>query len=258
MVQSPGSQDHSNFLGGCLVESDSEFEKRARKMKRRALVASIFLQILFVVALILFPLLSKGESIAAYSVTPNVPYRHGTVSDHHLRGLRPSTGSRTVCTYCFRNIPPTIATVDHRRIVDNPEPGEVDIPGTNEGQNIPGALDAFTKRPGPEPPVERRTEHKTPRTLQVSAGVQAARLVDRVEPLYPFLAKSVHREGRVELRAIIATDGHIKSLKVVTGDPMFISSALSAVQEWRYQPTLLNGEPVEVDTYITVVYTLTH
>jgi protein TonB len=116
--------------------------------------------------------------------------------------------------------------------------------------------DSFVPRHDPPPP--QIVDHAKPHTLHVNAGVQAARLVQRVEPVYPFLAKSIHREGRVELQAIIATDGRIKSLKVVSGDPMFVQSAQSAVQEWRYQPTLLNGEPVEIDTYITVVYTLSH
>jgi protein TonB len=83
-------------------------------------------------------------------------------------------------------------------------------------------------------------------------------LVRRIEPVYPHIAIQLHREGRVELHAIIATDGSIQSLEVVSGDPLLIRSALDAVREWRYRPTLLNGQPVEVDTYITVVYTLSH
>jgi protein TonB len=85
-----------------------------------------------------------------------------------------------------------------------------------------------------------------------------AMLIHRVEPIYPTLPKQIHREGRVELRAIIGTDGTIQSLQVVSGDPMFLNSAIGAVQQWRYRPTILNGQPVEIDTYITVVYTMQH
>jgi len=81
-------------------------------------------------------------------------------------------------------------------------------------------------------------------------------LIRRIEPVYPRLAIQTRREGRVELRAIVATDGTIQSLQVVTGDVMFIQSALDAVAQWRYRPTYLNGQPVEVDTTITVTYTL--
>lgn len=85
-----------------------------------------------------------------------------------------------------------------------------------------------------------------------------AMLVHRVEPLYPTLPKQIHKEGRVELRAIIANDGSIKSLEVISGDPMFYQSALDAVSQWRYKPTILNGQPVEIDTHITVIYTMSH
>lgn len=83
-------------------------------------------------------------------------------------------------------------------------------------------------------------------------------LIHRVEPVYPVLAKQTHREGRVELRAIIGTDGTIRSLQIVSGDPLFLMSAREAVEQWRYKPTVLNGQPVEIDTYITVIYSMPH
>jgi TonB family protein len=60
----------------------------------------------------------------------------------------------------------------------------------------------------------------------------------------------------VELRAIIATDGTIQSLQVVSGDPLFYQSVLEAVRQWRYRPTVLNGIAVEIDTFITVIYNM--
>jgi len=83
-------------------------------------------------------------------------------------------------------------------------------------------------------------------------------LIHRVEPIYPPLAKQTHREGRVELRAIIGTDGRIRSLQIVAGDPLFEQSAVEAVQQWRYKPTILNGQPVEIDTSIMVIYSMQH
>jgi len=67
-------------------------------------------------------------------------------------------------------------------------------------------------------------------------------LIHRVEPIYPSLPKQAHREGRVELRARIATDGSIQSLQVVGGDPMFYQSALEAVSQWHYRATILNAK----------------
>jgi protein TonB len=83
-----------------------------------------------------------------------------------------------------------------------------------------------------------------------------AMLIHRVEPVYPALPKQLGRSGRVELRAIIATDGTIQSLQVAGGDPLFYQSAMEAVRQWRYSPTILNGQPVEIDTYISVIYTM--
>lgn len=80
-------------------------------------------------------------------------------------------------------------------------------------------------------------------------------LTHRVEPAYPPLAHQTGRSGRVELRAIIDTDGSIQSLEVVSGDPLFFQSALEAVRQWQYRPTILNGEKARVDTFITVIYT---
>jgi protein TonB len=81
-------------------------------------------------------------------------------------------------------------------------------------------------------------------------------LLHRVDPIYPPLPKQMHREGQVELRAVIAIDGSIQSLQVVSGDPLFLRSATDAVSQWRYRATVLNGQPVEIETYITVIYTL--
>jgi protein TonB len=83
-------------------------------------------------------------------------------------------------------------------------------------------------------------------------------LIHRVEPIYPALGKQLHRDGHVELRAIISADGTIQSLQIVVSDPLFDQSAIEAVRQWRYRPTILNGQTVEIDTYITVLYTMQH
>jgi len=85
-----------------------------------------------------------------------------------------------------------------------------------------------------------------------------AMLTHRIEPVYPNLARQMRREGRVELHAIIGTDGTIQELQVVSGDIVFYESAKAAVSQWRYKPTYLNNQPVRVDTTITVIYTLAH
>lgn len=84
----------------------------------------------------------------------------------------------------------------------------------------------------------------------------AAKLVQRIEPAYPRIALAAHISGVVHLHAIIGRDGSVRELEAVDGNVLLAQAAKAAVQRWRYQPTLLNGEPVEVDTYITVHFVL--
>lgn len=81
-------------------------------------------------------------------------------------------------------------------------------------------------------------------------------LVHRVEPAYPTLARSARVQGEVVLSAIIDTNGQITNLQLVSGHPMLVPAAITAVREWRYKPYLLNGQPVEVETTITVIFSL--
>ncbi len=90
----------------------------------------------------------------------------------------------------------------------------------------------------------------------MSEGVMAAMLVNRVKPEYPAIARAAHISGAVHLRAIISKDGTVRELEVVDGNPLLAQAAKVAVQNWRYQPTRLNGEPVEVETYVTVNFIL--
>jgi protein TonB len=86
--------------------------------------------------------------------------------------------------------------------------------------------------------------------------VQQTRLVTQSRPTYPPEAKQAHIQGVVEINAIIAKDGTIQNLEVIEGHPVLVQSALDTVRQWVYQPTLLNGQPVEVQTEIDVNYTL--
>ncbi|HEX7284529.1 MAG TPA: TonB family protein [Candidatus Angelobacter sp.] len=79
-----------------------------------------------------------------------------------------------------------------------------------------------------------------------------AQLVTRVEPIYPHIAKVSGIAGTVKLHAIIGKDGSIQSLSVISGHPILAAAALAAVEKWRYRPYLLNGEAVEVETFVTV------
>ena len=96
----------------------------------------------------------------------------------------------------------------------------------------------------------------TPARVPVSSGVQAAKIMYQPKPTYPPVARTARMQGVVRLQAIIGPDGHIRNLQVVSGHPLLVQSALEAVKQWVYQPTLLNGAPVEVITQIDVNFTL--
>ena len=90
----------------------------------------------------------------------------------------------------------------------------------------------------------------------MSQGVMEASLIHSVQPDFPSIARAARISGRVELRASIGTDGVVRQMEVLSGNPLLVQAAVAAVRQWRYRPTLLSGEPVEVDTIITVEYRL--
>jgi TonB family protein len=101
----------------------------------------------------------------------------------------------------------------------------------------------------------------TARTLptnRIGGNVEAAHLFTQVMPVYPEKAKAAGVEGTVVLHAIIGKDGTPLALRVINGniDPELARASVEAVSHWRHRPTLLNGEPVEVDTTIEVSFTL--
>jgi protein TonB len=93
--------------------------------------------------------------------------------------------------------------------------------------------------------------------IRVSQGVSQGNLINQVKPTYPAIATNARISGSVVLQAIISKQGIIEYLRVVNGHPMLVPSAMEAVRQWRYKPYYLNGEPVEVETTVTVNFTLT-
>jgi len=96
----------------------------------------------------------------------------------------------------------------------------------------------------------------TPQRVRVSQGVSQGLLVRKVQPSYPPLARQARIQGQVVLQAEISKDGSIENLRLVSGHPMLAPAAIEAVKQWKYKPYFLNGEPVEVETQITVNFSL--
>lgn len=243
----------ANFVG-CLVEGSVADKKRANKIKRRALAVSIALESAGLLALVILPMLARPAEPAIVTRMPIPPY----AAPRSLPGHSIEPIGHTEHRPCFRCLAaPThpvnpwsgkTEIINHDGPVGPDGPNIVDgaIPGGDEG-----LLRALDRPGGPRRPLEAlgvKRIHKT--------SIDPALLIYRVEPVFPPILKQLQRSGRVELRAVIATDGRIQALQVLRGDALCVQSALDAVAQWRYQPTLLNGQPVEVDTFITVIYSV--
>lgn len=119
-----------------------------------------------------------------------------------------------------------------------------------------GRYSAPVAPPPPHAATPKTAETVAHAPIRVSTGVQEAKIIRRVMPVYPVLAKQARVSGKVELLGIIGTDGSIQRLKVLSGHPLLIAAAVDAVRQWVYKPTLLNGQPVEVIAPILVTFTL--
>ena len=246
-------------LGGCLVEGDPEQRSRERRVRRRSFTISILTQTAVLALLILLPLFGRTEHLAlSKTLTPIPPYGH---APHPSAPTSAQTTGRTsispnTLAFFSPTAKPASPTNSGENVVGPPDIG----PGGTGGESGPECswcIDIGARSSGPRPPQPTIERPSKPPVIQKTT-IDPALLIRRIEPIYPPLARQIHREGRVELRAIIATDGSIESLEVVGGDPMFYQSALDAVSQWHYKPTILNGQAVEIDTHITVIYTMPH
>jgi protein TonB len=133
-------------------------------------------------------------------------------------------------------------------------PGGIDY--GQSGAVLDHVLQSILGNPTPQSPPPQRLKPNPPQPIRMGGIVIAARLIYQPKPEYPELARMTRVEGAVEFEAVIGKDGTIEELKVLKGHPLLVKAALEAVRQWRYQPTLLNGEPVEVITEITVNFKL--
>jgi periplasmic protein TonB len=130
--------------------------------------------------------------------------------------------------------------------------GGVGVVGGVAGGQMGGVIGGVIGGVGGAPPPPRPTQQR----IRQGGQVQAAKLTNKVQPLYPPLARQTRISGTVRLHAIIAKNGTVEQLEVISGHPLLVQAALDAVRQWKYQPTTLNGEAVEVDTTIDVIFSL--
>jgi TonB family protein len=114
------------------------------------------------------------------------------------------------------------------------------------------SLASPTQQPSTQAPAA--TQH--PLRIVIGGNVAAAKITHQIMPVYPPIAKSAHMSGTIVLHCIIATDGSMKQVEYKSGPPILMKAAMDAVRQWRYRPTLLDGRPVEVDTTVSVIFSL--
>lgn len=122
------------------------------------------------------------------------------------------------------------------------------VAGGQMGGVIGGVIGGVGGAPPPPKPTQTR--------IRQGGNVTAAKLMNKVQPQYPPLARQTRISGTVRLHAIIGKNGGVEQLEVMSGHPLLVQAALDAVRQWKYQATTLNGEPVEVDTTIDVIFSL--
>jgi protein TonB len=223
-----------------------------------ALAASITMQTAVVGVILLVPLIYNDRlPFIAHAIPVNLPVRTPPPApepSQHPVASSQAPSMVTATSHVFHlparapTISPTAATID----IEGPPTNWGDTLATPVGLSLtPIHVEAIasTSHAATAPKAE---------TIRIPVGgdVQAAKLIKKVVPSYPALAKMARVSGTVRLSGIIAKDGTIQQLQVIAGNPLLIAAAVDAVRQWIYRPTTLNGETVEVIAPIDVIFTL--
>jgi len=225
---------------------DQTFVDIKRKAPPYALALSLFVQVLVLGVSLLIPLLYTqvlpGVSLRSVLAAPAPPPPPSVPPTRALVKTQARSNGRIF------SVPAPMVSRATARQSDAFAPPEVGLSEWPGGVYEGPGLTAGGVAP-PSPPPAKTAVH-------IGGGVSEANVIHRVQPLYPPLARTTHVEGTVEFTATISKEGTIENLQLVRGHPLLVNAAREAILQWRYRPTLLNGEPVEVITDITVKFTL--
>jgi protein TonB len=241
---------------------NSLFESQGRKKTRKpvTVVVSAGAHIVTIVVLVLIPLL-QTQAITVPPVDMSLflpriePPRYVEVVSAPPRIQKYTVPDPNLLT-TPTSIPEKIAYVD-----EPPKPSVGFSPLNGTGGVGTLLIDIPNRQPEVTPPTLAPPAPPPPPAPVKAAPIRVshfdpAALIHQVNPVYPPLAKQTHVQGIVVLEAIISEEGAIESLRVVSGHPLLTQATLDAVKQWRYRPVLLNGEPIEIITTVTVTFTL--
>jgi protein TonB len=239
---------------------DSLIESGGKLRTKRGMTTtlSFVLQALFVGVLVLIPLLftealPKGQlmTFLVAPPPPPPPPPPAAAPVHVVRQIQTDISNGQLRT-------PTKIPQKVQMIKEDEAPPDMaaagvvgGVPGGVPGGQMGGVIGGIiSSTPVAVPKVA------TPQRVRVSQGVTQGLLIRKVQPNYPPLARQARIQGQVLLAAEISKDGSIENLHLISGHPMLAPAAIEAVKQWKYKPYILNGEPVEVETQITVNFTL--
>lgn len=220
--------------------------------KPYTVLASLLIQVAAVAGLILIPLIYtqalppaqlRNVFAAPVPTAPEVARPPTTVrsSISHFPHFTPVT-----------YVPPATTARVSESTLEAPQ--DLPVANGNGFANLPPLLESVPVKP-PDQPAPAIAKAPAQKRLHVTS-MEASRLIHKVQPEYPYLAKQTRVQGMVEFTAVIGKTGNIENLQLLHGHPLLVNAARQAILQWRYQPTLLNGEPVEVITNIVVNFTL--
>ena len=271
-TQAEKSQENFGLtaLTHCLVDADGATTAGAGRARRKALGVSALIQFCTLMALLIVPLFATGSRLILRPTdfVPLPPYggapKQAAANNQRITPPRVAHDPGPRLEYPQVQAPARPKNFDSLDVAD-PKLGATtssnsdSVPGANGTGDIVNLLRGEPNGSLPPVPPREPIPAPTPRKpLVVSQGVQLALLVHRVEPIYPNFARQTHREGTVELRATIRTDGAVRDVQVLSGDPVLARAAQEAVAQWRFRPTLLNGVAVEVVSFFTVNFHIDH
>ena len=224
--------------------------------RRVTALTSFGVQAVLAALLVIFPLLRQQGMPSFHELSTPVSWAQPLVDRAAFR-MRESNAPATPAS------PADIIFMMPSRLPKGIVPAESDAPPQfeNTGSALPeiekgtisGVRGLFTEGMRPVLPVTRPASSAAPvRISNISEG----NLIRKIQPVYPPLARSARIQGAVVLQAVISKEGIIENLRLSSGHPMLVLAAIDAVKQWRYRPYSLNSEPVEVETQITVNFSL--
>ena len=238
-----------------MLFADSLLDSRPTGRRRWTTLVSYAAQAIMVALLVVAPMLYTTAlpnqkltlpligppAVSAPEPAPQ-PARSAASHSEVFRGqlLTPTRIPREIAQLTESTVPPPFPGSGHAGIPGATGAGEGELPFALFTQTVPPP----TPRPAP------------PRSALRISQVNPADVISRPQPIYPNAARLAHIEGTVVLSAVISRNGGIQHLQVLSGNALLVQAAVDAVRQWRFRPYILNGEPIEVETQITVNFTL--